>query len=101
GRRTSGPPLSPYTTLFRSRPVTAELGTSELGTVRPERAVQVCPTPHETSDDDARSSVSAFAPRVSRDDDGELWAVSIRPAPEERSEEHTSELQSRFELVCR
>src|SRR5438067_3608424 len=28
-------------------------------------------------------------------------AASARAVPEERSEEHTSELQSRFDLVCR
>lgn len=78
---------------FVSRPVTVELGTSELGTVRPERAVQVCPAPHETSDDDAQSSVSAFAPRVSRDDDGELWAVPIPSAPEEAEGDEAEEAE--------
>src|SRR5207248_9200876 len=35
--------------------------------------------------------------------DGRKWtrAVRDRPADEERSEEHTSELQSPYELVCR
>lgn len=67
---------------FLTRPVTVELGVSEPGTVRPERAVRVCPAPHETSDD-ARSSVAALTPRVSRDEDGELWAVPLLPVPEE------------------
>src|SRR5437868_15297313 len=38
----------------------------------------------------------------------QLWAdvdghvrASVRPRPDRRSEEHTSELQSRFDLVCR
>src|SRR5689334_24096389 len=29
------------------------------------------------------------------------WRSSGRPAPDDRSEEHTSELQSQFHLVCR
>src|SRR2546421_7607744 len=33
---------------------------------------------------------------------GKMWAVEIRPGGSfERSEEHTSELQSRSDLVCR
>ena len=64
-----------------TRPLTAEVGVSEAGTVRPDRAVQVCPRPHEDSDTD--SAAAAFAPRVSRDDEGELWAVPVSGTPEE------------------
>src|SRR5207247_10413859 len=32
---------------------------------------------------------------------GAVGAVAVAPAPATRSEEHTSELQSRVELVCR
>ncbi|MBB6118771.1 DUF5719 family protein [Nocardiopsis algeriensis] len=62
-------------------PVTAELGVTGPETVRPELALRVCPAPHAASD--ARSSVAAFAPRVSRDDGGGLWAVPVPRAPEE------------------
>ncbi|MDT0331632.1 DUF5719 family protein [Nocardiopsis lambiniae] len=61
-------------------PVTAELGVTRPGTVRPTHALRVCPAPHDT---DADSVVAAYAPRVSRDDTGELWAVPVPPVPEE------------------
>ncbi|MFE6386291.1 DUF5719 family protein [Nocardiopsis dassonvillei] len=64
---------------FATGPITAELGVTAPGTVRPDHAVRVCPAPHESGD----SSVAAFAPRVSRDDEGELWAESVPEAPEE------------------
>lgn len=64
-----------------TRPLTAEVGVSEAGTVRPDRAVRVCPQPHE--DSDAGSAAAAFAPRVSRDDEGELWAVPVSGTPDE------------------
>ncbi|MGW8530651.1 DUF5719 family protein [Nocardiopsis sp. NPDC055824] len=64
---------------FATRPVTAELGVTEPGAVRPDHAVRVCPAPHEEGD----STVAAFAPRVGRDDEGELWAESVPAAPEE------------------
>lgn len=67
-----------------TRPLTAEVGVSEAGTVRPDRAVRVCPQPHE--DSDADSVAAAFAPRVSRDDEGELWAVPVPATPEEEDD---------------
>src|SRR5437868_9866408 len=39
--------------------------------------------------------------RESRSPGGSRRAASCRPDARRRSEEHTSELQSRFELVCR
>ncbi|WP_017608310.1 DUF5719 family protein [Nocardiopsis xinjiangensis] len=63
-----------------TRPLTAEVGVSEAGAVRPDRAVRVCPQPHE--DSDADSAAAAFAPRVSRDDEGELWAVPVSGTPD-------------------
>src|SRR2546421_9581036 len=30
-----------------------------------------------------------------------MWIISVEPMPSMRSEEHTSELQSRSDLVCR
>ncbi|WP_370013183.1 DUF5719 family protein [Nocardiopsis sp. LDBS0036] len=68
---------------FATGPITAELGVTAPGTVRPDHAVRVCPAPHESGD----SSVAAFAPRVSRDDEGELWAESVPEAPEEDAED--------------
>jgi hypothetical protein len=63
-------------------PVTAELGVTAPGTARPDHAVRVCPAPHESGE----SSVAAFAPRVSRDDEGGLWAESVPAVPEEGDE---------------
>ncbi|CAL9542423.1 hypothetical protein SUDANB121_04284 [Nocardiopsis dassonvillei] len=64
-------------------PVTAELGVTQPGTARPSHALRVCPAPH---DEDADSSVAAFAPRVSRDDTGGLWAVPVPVVEEETGE---------------
>ncbi|MFE6304026.1 DUF5719 family protein [Nocardiopsis sp. NPDC057823] len=66
------------------RPVTAELGVTGPGTARPSHTLRVCPAPH---DEDADSSVAAFAPRVSRDDTGGLWAVPVPPAAEDTDED--------------
>src|SRR5438105_11274357 len=74
-RRPPRSTLFPYTTLFRSH-------------ARPRRARPLSlPVP----DQGARSGPGAEA-------DGAAGAV---PAPRDRSEEHTSELQSRVDLVCR
>jgi len=72
---------------FATRPVTAELGVTEPGAVRPDHAVRVCPAPHEEGD----STVAAFAPRVSRDDEGGLWAEHVPAAPQEDEEEEDAE----------
>lgn len=68
---------------FVTRPVTAELGVTEPGAVRPDHAVRVCPAPHESGD----SVVAGFAPRVSRDDEGALWAETVPAVPEEDADE--------------
>src|SRR3712207_7615015 len=85
-RRPPRSTLFPYTTLFRSREV-GEVLAAVLG-----------------DEDDvleaAAAEAGAVAPGLERDDIArdELLAV---PAEERRSEEHTSELQSRQYLVCR
>ncbi|NKY97495.1 DUF5719 family protein [Nocardiopsis alborubida] len=72
---------------FATGPITAELGVTAPGTVRPDHTVRVCPAPHE----EGESSVGAFAPRVSRDDEGELWAESVPEAPEEDGDDSDTE----------
>src|SRR5699024_12457183 len=74
-------PLSPYTTLFRS------LGDRPA---RP-RLTRQCPHPHHRRARRHRVPPVVGGPHRQRADAGR------RP----RSEEHTSELQSRFDLVCR
>src|SRR5690349_22724744 len=78
-RRPPRPTLFPYTTLFRSEHVE---GTSFLAHTRDASAT--CQGATRTGDG-AGPSEGAAAPR----------------AAEDRSEEHTSELQSRRDLVCR
>src|SRR5207249_11080977 len=90
-------PLFPYTTLFRSDFAAADLGErlrhedaeQRLGVFLPgavvirEPAVQAEP----------REDVIPKRVEFGQDENGvDLWR---------RSEEHTSELQSRFDLVCR
>src|SRR5699024_12414340 len=47
----------------------------------------------------ARSSNSSSPPSNANSPTGGIWTASTSTSP--RSEEHTSELQSRFDLVCR
>src|SRR5207249_12330605 len=75
--------LFPYTTLFRSKPATKRL----RGCSYSSRCVPIC----WMAPADMTTRRSAIASASS-------WScVTIRV----RSEEHTSELQSRFDLVCR
>src|SRR5689334_24512659 len=92
-RRPPRSTLFPYTTLFRSR-------------VPPAGHWRHSASPHRISDDSSpslrfwsrqRSVSGGLAP------ERRLWADRF-PTPEgadPRSEEHTSELQSQFHLVCR
>src|SRR2546429_3494981 len=73
-RRPPRSTLFPYTTLFRSRPY--------IDTSRPCPATTTTPAPGGIARRTGRSS---------------RWRRASRP----RSEEHTSELQSRLHLVCR
>src|SRR2546421_4355730 len=77
-RRPPRSTLFPYTTLFRSR----------------RGAARVCPV--------SASGHTARAPGpAGRDSAGISGAVRCEAEPRARSEEHTSELQSRSDLVCR
>src|SRR5438552_6743584 len=74
--------LFPYTTLFRSEPVDVSVAASLRATM-PD-----FPTPETIS--------RPFAPASSR-----TAAANAGPRRSPRSEEHTSELQSPDQLVCR
>src|SRR5437868_8837112 len=78
-RRPPRPTLFPYTTLFRSR------GEGRAA-VREGRAREGAPRAHPAREADREGGVPARA---------------AGPQSVPRSEEHTSELQSRFDLVCR
>src|SRR2546422_6496002 len=89
-RRPPRSTLFPYTTLFRSGPPVRDL---DVQGGRPR-----APRPHAERDDpvfvrlDLRDPLEARDVEVPADRDVEVLG---------RSEEHTSELQSRLHLVCR
>src|SRR4051812_49760339 len=72
--------LFPYTTLFRSCPALLRQGRAEGGRAREHRDLRGDPRPR-------RLRAGAHRPGADR--------------PRRRSEEHTSELQSHVNLVCR
>src|SRR2546422_7135759 len=81
-RRPPRSTLFPYTTLFRSK-------------LRPEWA-------SEPNDDDNAKSCMMKIVMTGSAEDGPEWQQHIRNKDKRRrSEEHTSELQSRLHLVCR
>src|SRR5699024_11366092 len=84
-RRPPRSPLFPYTTLFRSTKSTSRRRSTSAGR--------------------ALTSARAAGRRGSthRRDRARPWRPGARQrtGPAARSEEHTSELQSRFDLVCR
>src|SRR5699024_11752944 len=89
------PPLSPYTTLFRSLPPL-----SLLSVVRsvPLRHASPSVSPRDAP---RRRRIQGIGRRRGRGDGEVSFSDRIDGQAEARSEEHTSELQSRFDLVCR
>src|SRR5207247_8705303 len=86
------PPL-PYTTLFRSYPITFTL--AGFSTVKRD-GIELTGTFVATVNADMK--VGALAETITVT--GETPVVDVQTA-KRRSEEHTSELQSRVDLVCR
>src|SRR5437868_10496732 len=87
------PPLFPYTTLFRSdalEPLKRALNAEKI-------TADALPTDLRATyvSRDGRYRVQAFPAGKGAD------AESLKRFLTARSEEHTSELQSRFDLVCR
>src|SRR5699024_11707168 len=88
----SPPPTStlfPYTTLFRSGSVMASCSFHAGNSYAPTVTLSVWETGHSTS---ANTSNVSYELSISR---------PSNVSSSTRSEEHTSELQSRFDLVCR
>src|SRR5688500_20078194 len=81
-RRPTSSTLFPYTTLFRSRPTSFTAPT-----------IRWLPS--------ATTAPQWISPRRESTSTRPLPAVGISPCRERRSEEHTSELQSPCNLVCR
>src|SRR5256885_8608305 len=89
-RRPPRSTLFPYTTLFRSRPTTGRGGQPAMKTTRLTAALF------------AFAVVFALTPlRVARAQDTDRTDPQMTNTPAPRSEEHTSELQSPCNLVCR
>src|SRR5690606_42109929 len=92
-RRPSRPTLFPYTTLFRSRRIAEQAEGVAQGAQTELRQLDVArtlPAPHAQG----LAEVLAAVGDVGR-------AGRVVQAADPRSEEHTSELQSRENLVCR
>src|SRR2546422_10491671 len=99
-RRPPRSPLFPYTPLSRSPPATLLSRTAP--TERPTKTAQ--PLRGVVHDPTARfmGGVAGHAGMFSTADDLARFAqMMINGGELERSEEHTSELQSRLHLVCR
>src|SRR3712207_8836935 len=92
-RRPPRSTLFPYTTLFRSR-----LHQHRDHRAAVERPEDVCRTRSGGLDQQTRHAVADAAPRREH---GKSAVVAGRYRELKRSEEHTSELQSRQYLVCR
>src|SRR5699024_11385373 len=92
-------PLLPYTTLFRSRTFSNR---HRGGTLQPQHPLSTF-APIGRLGRNTTSQKRASPWRL-RGGSHEHRATSVHDAPAvttTRSEEHTSELQSRFDLVCR
>src|SRR5699024_11738627 len=92
--------LFPYTTLFRSREVhdtlAQRLTALSLQTGQMQKSLD---TSDETELANALAETKQYSDQALRD--LRSLVTSLRDQGELRSEEHTSELQSRFDLVCR
>src|SRR2546422_10166424 len=92
-RRPPRSTLFPYTTLFRSHPIEKR---SDLGGGRPRVLERLEHGVH----DGLRIALQGGEEQVPLAAEGGVQAVAAGPSAA-RSEEHTSELQSRLHLVCR
>src|SRR5699024_12502118 len=93
------PTLLPYTTLFRSASASA---TSDTRSKNADKSDSVVDSVEAI--DSSGSSAESTASVPIRDWSANSLATvtnSSRFSSRDRSEEHTSELQSRFDLVCR
>src|SRR5207249_10798396 len=100
-RRPPRSPLFPYTTLFRSRVPVRTFIEAEPGGSRWRDAA----TLESRAQSDVARAVAGAALVIEAGDPATFSRFSPKGGvllwPGTRSEEHTSELQSRFDLVCR
>src|SRR5689334_24417549 len=90
-RRPPRSTLFPYTTLFRSGDARVKVSGGEVPATRPDGARVIDPLTFEVLAAVGHPAVAA----------GHRALLEATPAWGQRSEEHTSELQSQFHLVCR
>src|SRR5689334_24506142 len=91
--------LFPYTTLFRSRAVILSTGPQlEIGR---EFLPQYSPDPVKPAPADATSLETVERDHILQMLVESDWVIEGANGAAARSEEHTSELQSQFHLVCR
>src|SRR5206468_9786238 len=92
-------PLFPYTTLFRSRGALFRVLRARRDALPGRYSVRRGPTGFTVVAPDGRQAAGTYGGPV------ELDGLLVEPDPVrqsgKRSEEHTSELQSRSDLVCR
>src|SRR2546421_8366004 len=89
-RRPPRSTLFPYTTLFRS-----------LEAARHHVEIDAAPVQESQRGDHLGDAVGMHVHRLDRHEGAEPLRVRDDVLGDERSEEHTSELQSRSDLVCR
>src|SRR5207249_5323199 len=100
-RPTSSPTLFPYTTLFRSRmPVLDGVGVIDEIRKEDTSARIIMLTTYDTDNEIYRAIKAGAKGYLLKDARREELLDCIRKVSRDRSEEHTSELQSRFDLVC-
>src|SRR5699024_12740700 len=93
------PPLFPYTTLFRSSPSESSDANPRWESSKISESPRDSPAGARHELAPVRGGVSCCS-STSLLEDGELEGEASEGCGS-RSEEHTSELQSRFDLVCR
>src|SRR2546430_12293564 len=98
-RRPPRSTLFPYTTLFRTGAWIPPFITRLTGITN--AMVAAAPPAEEVMRDAARFVGSAPMVAHNAAFDSKLWQSELALAGEARSEEHTSELQSQSNLVCR
>src|SRR3712207_9072108 len=99
-RRPPRSTLFPYTTLFRSQASGLGLGPGAPEPTRlSPKVVTHIEEAHQDSVESTRGGLAVDTEMMVRD--GIILLEQMAENPEERSEEHTSELQSRQYLVCR
>src|SRR5690606_41365994 len=94
-------PHFPYTTLFRSAKTTSGYGSFESFQDKTEEILEVAFQRLKNREEKQKAQEEALRREREERKRQEAWAKKWAEMPEERSEEHTSELQSRENLVCR